>query len=157
MLAQDIITYAVIIFAFSLTSFIAIYTWQRYAEVASPVLGEAGQAEIEKASIVFSVIDYASMALAGILLVVLYLTGSRVNSSPAFVVLGIIMIGVGILLTSIFSNTFNSVHNGTLMNGTITAVPTINNVMLNLPLILVVGGGLFLFGLYSKSGGTDYA
>lgn len=101
--------------------------------------------------------DYVFLSVTLLLMISLFLSGRLIGTHPQFLIVSFILLGVALFLSGILSNTFNAVHNDTVVSEALTWFTITEQLINNFPMVLLAGGALFLIGMYSKdSFGSGY-
>ncbi len=107
---------------------------------------------------------YMFIMVIASMLIALALTGYYVESSPVFLIVGIIIIMMTITVAAPLANVYEEVSESSAFATENVQFNLINLLMKNLPLLVLMIGGSFLVALYSKksagpggfSGGNPY-
>jgi hypothetical protein len=101
------------------------------------------------------VVFFAFIALA----IGLLITGWLVGGHPLFMVVYFIVVVLGVVMSAILSNVWESVSQASVFLGDVVAFPLTNYLMMNLPVFGAVLGGLGMIVMFAKPffmGGDSY-
>jgi len=95
-------------------------------------------------------LDHAAFIVFVMIVIGILLLAYMTDFSPAFVVLFIIMLLIGIIIAIQFSNAYYEVKTSSVFSTVATNFPMQNYIMENLPIVIVIIGILFGLIMYSK-------
>jgi hypothetical protein len=106
--------------------------------------------------------DYIVFGVFMALVLGIIITGWFIGGSTIFMVLYFFVLVIAVILSAVFSNTWETVSQASIFGTTIAAFPLTNNIMLNLPIYLAVVGFLGIVVMFAKpyfaqqGGGSEY-
>lgn len=167
----DMLLIPVMLILVSLMMIFALKTWNEVKATDIFSQNEPGSFSDNQTLVITNAIDQTTrlypfmfvMVIAS-MLVSLALTGYYVESSPTFLVVGILIIMMTITVAAPLANVYSDVANDPTFAEEDAQYGLIRILMNNLPLLVLMIGGTFLIALYSKkssgpggfSGGSPY-
>lgn len=154
MAARDVLMVGVIIFVFALGFFIINFSMNTMVD------GMIGVSEInESASAVSALegvkglmgrLDYIVTGLFIGLVLALIITGWFIGGIPIFMFMYFIVVVIGVLISTVMSNVWETFTSQAVFGTTISAFPVANNLMLNLPIYMAVVGFIGIVVMFAK-------
>lgn len=145
---MDVITYAVILFTFAVGTFIALILFNEFYAAFPDATGEV-KTILDNQEYTFTVLDYSFLFLNVGLLISLFISGYKIQSSKIYLVLSIILMIVDVIVGVALSNAYYLM--GAEFATTNASLPVIDFFINNLgfPLMMVLSAVVFSVGLYT--------
>jgi len=154
MAAKDVILIGVIVFMFAISFFI-VYSISN--TVITTMLGisainesEAAVEALQGSQAVTGRMDYVVFGVFIGLVLALIISGWFIAGNPIFMVIYFLVVVMGVVLSTVMSNVWETVSQASIFGTTVTAFPITNNLMMNLPLYLAVIGFLGIIVMFAK-------
>jgi len=146
---MDVITFAVILFTFAISTFIALIVFNFFYDAFPDATGEVKEI-LDNQEYTFVVLDYAFLFLCVGLLISLFISGYKIQSSKIYLVLSIILMFVDVIVGVALSNAYYLM--GVNFASINASLPVINFFINNLgfPLMMILSAIVFSVGLYTS-------
>lgn len=151
---RDVILIGIIIFAIGLGFFVvhnvmgtAVNTITDHPEVNS------SDKAVESFNMVITMsnrLDYIVFGLFMALVLALIITSYFIGGQPIFITIYLIVIVMGVILSALLANTWETITQASVFGSTITSFPLTNNLILYMPIYLSVVGMIAMFIMFGK-------
>jgi len=153
---KDMLIIPIMLFIVALSIITATYMWNQIQDNTTLFSQDnLGQNRIHHAAqTTINMFPYIFTMIVASMLVGLAITGYFTQSSPVFLIVGIIIIMITVVIAVPFSNAYEDLVTNNIISEASPRI--IELIMFRLPTIVVLLGGAFLLTLYSKksSGGV---
>ena len=154
MSAQDVIYVAAAVFAAGLGLFLISWTSTMFIDRfqnSSEVNGTAADTALEAVqSNVISKFDYIVFGFFIALVLGLLITSWLIGANPLFMFVYFIVVTIGVIISTILSNVWESITTNARLVGTLAAFTITNHLMTYLPLYVAVVGVIGIIIMYAK-------
>lgn len=161
--ARDVIFISVILFMFSIGFFVVYnisYTVTDSMIGISAINQSAAAVQALRGSqAVADRMDYVVFGLFIGLVLALIISGWFIGGNPIFMVIYFLVVVMGVVFSTVLSNTWETTTQSSIFGTTITHFPLTNNLMSNLPVYIAVIGFLGIVVMFAKpyvTGGAEY-
>lgn len=145
----DVITYAVILFTFAVGTFIALIVFNEFYDAFPDATGEVKQI-LDNQEYTFIVLDYSFLFLNVGLIIALFISGYKIQSSKIYLVLSIILMFVDVIVGVALSNAYQLM--GAQFISTNASLPVISFFInsIGFPLMMILSAVVFYVGFYTS-------
>lgn len=154
MSASDIIFIAVIIFAFAIGFFVVNYVADNIVDdmLAVPMINASNQTStaINTVKDTAGRLDYVIFGVFIAFILGIIITSWFIGGNPLFMFLYFIVWIIGVVISTILANTWETVTNMVVFGTTIIDFPLTNNILLNLPIYIGVIGFVGFVIMFAK-------
>ena len=159
MAMRDVILVAVVLFTFGMAFFVINFVGNTMNTnlVAVATINESDAAVNAFGSMADTVdrLDYVLFALFLGLVLALIVTAWFVGGYPIFMFIYFLVIVVGVVISAVLANVWESVTSEVVFGATIANFPITNNLISNLPIYVAVVGFIGIVVMFAKPGGEQ--
>lgn len=154
MSAADTLFIAAFIFAIGIALFLTHYTMTSTYDimVESPEINSSANAITTLGGVptVTARFDYIILAMLIGLSLAMIITGFLVGGVPIFMFFYFIIVGLAVVISTIFANVWESVTNTSALVATLASFPMANHILLNLPYYISIIGFIGIVVMFAK-------
>ena len=154
MSARDVVLIGVVLFAiamgFFIIHFVATTTVDQMLTVGAINESNGTVTALGSINTVVNRLDYLVFALFVGLLLALMISGWFIGGNPIFMFIYFIVVVIGVVLSTVLANTWESISGASIFGTTLSAFPISNNLMLNLPLYIGIAGFIGMIVMFAK-------
>ena len=154
MAAEDIIMAAVIVFMFAI-GFFVVYSVT--GSVTTQMMGisainesEAAMEALEGSVAVSNRMDYVVFGVFIALVLGIIITGWFIGGNPIYMGIYFLVVVIGVVISTVLSNTWETVSQSSIFGSTVTHFLITNNIMTNLPLYIGIIGFVGIVVMFAK-------
>lgn len=160
MAAQDVILVAVILFTLTTGGFITFFAANTVVDKMVNITAinhtDAAVDALQSTKTASNRIDYLTLALFIGLTLGIIITGFLIGGHPIFMAIYFIVVVIGVVLSAVLSNVWESFTGASIFGNTITSFPISNHLLSNLPLYVAVVGIIGIIVMFAKPQEVGY-
>jgi len=160
MAARDVIMIAILLFGFGMAFFVTHLVFNTMTNAMLNIT------EINASNATVSVfegvkntterLDYVVFGVFIALILGLIITGWFIGGHPIFMFIYFVFIVMGVIISSIMSNVWETISQSSVFGLTITSFPITNNILLNLPIYIAIIGFIGIVIMFAKPLSESY-
>lgn len=154
MAAKDVLLVGVLVFVFAIGFFVVYNITHTVTDTMMGISAinesEAAVEALEGSQAVSDRMDYVIFGLFIGLVLALIITGWFIGGNPIFMVIYFLVIVMGVVLSTVMSNVWETTSTASIFGSTVSAFPITNNLMSNLPMYLAIVGFLGIIVMFAK-------
>jgi len=156
--AKDLILTAALIFIFAIGFFVVHYVFNTVTDqmIAIPAINESADAvsQFEGVQNLTDRLDYIVFGVFIGSILAIIIGGWFVGGHPILMFIYFIVVTIGVVLSFVLSNVWETVSHSALFGVTVGSFPLSNHLLLNLPIYMVVIGLIGMIAMFAKPGGN---